>query len=647
MLRDTVEELAIETMSAEAGPAPTWASPVRPVPARTERAARASASRTDRRAEPKQDSPLDWRTVDRALRTIRCKRAALDADEARWLRAAEDLQIWRPLGMVSALDYLERVLGYAPRTAQDRLRVARALGTLPEMSAALATDALSHSAVRELTRVATPATEAAWIEAARGKNLRQIEELVADHKPGDRPDDPPDPEARTRVVRFELSPDTFALLRQARTVLDDERGTDLADDDFVAALCHAVLDGGLSAEPTGRAKFQIAVTVCARCQQGWQEGAGVQVAIDAAAVERAMCDAQHIGSLDGSGPERAYQDIPPAVVRFVWRRDGGRCRVPGCRSARGLEVHHLVHRADGGTHEATNLCLLCSSCHLAHHRGALAIRGTADQLEVRRFGDPEAASEGAVTRRERSVGDRAYSDRRAHVGGVPQPSIGRCGAERHGAGSSAGGSSAGGSCAGGSCAGGSSAGGSGAGRSSAGRSSAGGSSAGGGSAGGGSAGGSCTGGSSAGGSGADRSTADRSGAGRNSAGGCDADGSGARGPGASGRDASGWSARSRGTADRDADGHGNDDRRAGSCDADGRSVDDRGADRRKPAASRRGVGCKLDMAVLRTEAKDALVDSGWTATIARAAVAAAAEALGPDVTLERLVFESFRRCPKV
>jgi hypothetical protein len=64
--------------------------------------------------------------VDRALRDIAARRAALDADEARWLREAEALQIWRPLGMVSALDYLERVLGYAPRTAQERLRVARA-----------------------------------------------------------------------------------------------------------------------------------------------------------------------------------------------------------------------------------------------------------------------------------------------------------------------------------------------------------------------------------------------------------------------------------------------------------------------------------------------------------------------------------------
>src|SRR4051794_25325886 len=46
-----------------------------------------------------------WHTVDRALRAIAQRRAALDADEARWLRQAEALQIWRPLGMVSALDY--------------------------------------------------------------------------------------------------------------------------------------------------------------------------------------------------------------------------------------------------------------------------------------------------------------------------------------------------------------------------------------------------------------------------------------------------------------------------------------------------------------------------------------------------------------
>jgi hypothetical protein len=159
--------------------------------------------------ENKRETQADWQAVDRALRIIAQRRAALDADEARWLREAEVLQIWRPLGMVSALDDLERVLGYGPRVAQERLRVARALGTLPQLTAALAHSELPFSAVRELTRVATPATEAAWCEAATGKNLRQIEELVADHRPGDYPEDPPDPEARVRVVRFEFSAETL------------------------------------------------------------------------------------------------------------------------------------------------------------------------------------------------------------------------------------------------------------------------------------------------------------------------------------------------------------------------------------------------------------------------------------------------------
>src|SRR3954467_15302120 len=119
------------------------------------------------------NAQLDWKAVDGALRSIRQRRATLDAEEARWLREAERLEIGRPLGRVSMLDYLERVLGYAPRTAQDRLRVARALGDLPQLTAALTAGALPFSAVRELTRVATPMTEASWVAAATGKNLRQ------------------------------------------------------------------------------------------------------------------------------------------------------------------------------------------------------------------------------------------------------------------------------------------------------------------------------------------------------------------------------------------------------------------------------------------------------------------------------------------
>jgi hypothetical protein len=46
----------------------------------------------------------------------------------------------------------------------------------------------------------------------------------------------------------------------------------------------------------------------------------------------------------------------------------------------------VIHRADGGSHDASNIVLCCSSCHQSHHAGMLTISGTAEHLVVRRPG---------------------------------------------------------------------------------------------------------------------------------------------------------------------------------------------------------------------------------------------------------------------
>lgn len=57
---------------------------------------------------------------------------------ARPAGAAGAVYAWRELGYASILEYVERVLGYGPRVAKDRLRVARALETLPALATSLA-----------------------------------------------------------------------------------------------------------------------------------------------------------------------------------------------------------------------------------------------------------------------------------------------------------------------------------------------------------------------------------------------------------------------------------------------------------------------------------------------------------------------------
>ena len=84
------------------------------------------------------------------------------------------------------------MFGYQPCSIQEKLRVAEALASLPALERALSSGEISWSAVRELTRVAVRETEHEWLELARDKTLRQLEQMLAGKRSGDTPASPPD-----------------------------------------------------------------------------------------------------------------------------------------------------------------------------------------------------------------------------------------------------------------------------------------------------------------------------------------------------------------------------------------------------------------------------------------------------------------------
>ena len=344
------------------------------------------------------DTSPSWRAIDRTLRALARQRAALDAEEARWLRAAYRIQIWREVGCVSMIDYMERYLGYGVRNAQERLRVALALESLPAIADALACGELPFTAVRSLLRVATPETERQWLAHCANRSVHQIEDAVSGRGKGDVPTDPAQPDLELRTLRYhEVRPSTVALEREALAKARAAHGGELTHDQFLAMVFGAFLESGATADAKaaeatiGRAKHQVAVVVCEQCDQGWRESAGKRFALDASELARVRCDAQHIGSLETTEPRRATQDVPPRVRRLVWRRDRGRCTIDGCRSAANLEIHHIVAREDGGTHDAWNLTLACDACHAAIHRGLVTVTGKApDAMVVTRKHAPGA-----------------------------------------------------------------------------------------------------------------------------------------------------------------------------------------------------------------------------------------------------------------
>lgn len=71
---------------------------------------------------------------------------------------------------------------------------------------------------------------------------------------------------------------------------------------------------------------------------------------------------------------RSRRVVPERTRRLIVDRDRG-CRFPGCAATAFVEIHHLVHWADGGGTDLDNLLSLCPFHHDGHHRREFSISG--------------------------------------------------------------------------------------------------------------------------------------------------------------------------------------------------------------------------------------------------------------------------------
>jgi len=234
---------------------------------------------------------------------------------------------------------------------------------------------LCFSAVRELTRVATPDNEHEFLVKAQGRTARDVERMVAGLKRGDGPEAKPDPKLIKKKIWLEVEAPVYARYRQKRTALDKEFGERLSDSAVLDRLlrdAEAPLAGDVP-----KSAVQVAVTTCKQCKESTVSVDGEQIPINRAIAARLICDSVFIGDLESNVLTRPKPHIPDSIRRKVMHRDGFACIVPGCRAKRNLEVHHVENRQDGGQHTVENCGTLCSGHHDQNHDGRLVITGTA------------------------------------------------------------------------------------------------------------------------------------------------------------------------------------------------------------------------------------------------------------------------------
>ena len=355
--------------------------------------------------------------------------AHLDAATARLLDLIREFDArggWNS-GFRSCAAWLSWRVGLDLGAARERVRVARALGTLPRLAQALARGELSYAKVRALTRVATPETEARLLGVGRAGTAAHVERIVRGWRYVDRRAEAR--EAKHRhvrralhvyqaedgmvVIKGRLEPEVGALLQQALAAAreslyqrDRQRATFNAgageasaepipisqqQADALALLAETVLHHGLDPGTPGE-RYQVVVHVDAQAladpnQRGQSvlEG-GTRVSAETS--QRLACDASRVVMRhDGEGRlvevGARTRTIPPALRRALDHRDQG-CRFPGC-GLRFTQGHHLRHWAHGGPTTLSNLALLCRRHHRAvHEEGYQVARLPDGALQFRR-----------------------------------------------------------------------------------------------------------------------------------------------------------------------------------------------------------------------------------------------------------------------
>jgi 5-methylcytosine-specific restriction endonuclease McrA len=338
--------------------------------------------------------------VDAALRQ------ALDAcDRARecavlWFAEVQRRSLYRQLGHASLQLYATQSLGFSDNRYWQFKRLADDLDRLPALKEAVAAGDLGWTKAQQVARVATPATQAAWVDRAKVVGRRELGREVSAARAARRA--PREvrlpqldllasaaPAAAAAPASITLRADALqlarfeALLEKARKLRALPATADRLDI-VLAGLEALVGRASEDRKSPHAAPVQVVVQRCPDCAAASVVTGRGERRLAPAQVAALACDAK----VRAAGkPNRAT--VPPSVRAAVLARDRYRCTVPGCGSTLFLEVHHLTPRQRGGSNRAENLVTLCSRCHQFAHEQAAHAAGLAPAQVVRRAAPPD------------------------------------------------------------------------------------------------------------------------------------------------------------------------------------------------------------------------------------------------------------------
>jgi hypothetical protein len=309
---------------------------------------------------------------------------------------------WSDGASQSCAHWLNWKCGIALGAAREKVRVARALAGLPKVSAAMASGWLSYSKVREITRVGNAANEDYLLSIAANGTAAHVENLVRSYRRCQEAEELSREQRQQQnrtlwfrhdddgslVLTGRLPAEVGAMVMKALDIAmesipvytDVPAGTrkevvpfSMRRVDALARVAESFLAHDVLESP-GSDRQQIVVHVAAETLRNRSAGCceiehGPAIAAETA--RRFACDAAVVNLIEDEDGEplnvgRKTRVISAPLRRLLTARDKG-CRFPGCSNARYIDMHHIMHWANGGETRPSNLVSLCRFHHRAVH----------------------------------------------------------------------------------------------------------------------------------------------------------------------------------------------------------------------------------------------------------------------------------------
>ncbi len=304
------------------------------------------------------------------------------------LQELDDKKLFIHMGFASLFDYALKALRLSESNASNFIIVARKSKSVPELKAAIKSQAITVSKARKITPVLTPSNSAHWLELAKTLPKEKLEKEVAKVRPQVLTPERAKYVTETRLeLKMGVSENLMTKLKRVQDLISQRTKKAASFEEVLEVALTQYLDRNDPVEKARRNNPVEKIWKIDLVEKAWRDDRFEKTQRNYPAKtsntlptlnehQTLLPKEEHVPGHTKTPAQASFfkkrAPLIAAVRHQVQLRDNGQCvyvnsQGERCDNRRWVEIHHRLPVAKGGGNNPENLMTLCHSHHRRVH----------------------------------------------------------------------------------------------------------------------------------------------------------------------------------------------------------------------------------------------------------------------------------------